>query len=512
MNLTPELFEIKEEIRQHALDYGLDFFDTIFELLEYDEINQVAAYGGFPTRYPHWRFGMEFEELEKGYAYGLQKIYELVINNDPCYAYLLSSNNLIDQKIVMAHVFAHCDFFKNNLWFEITNRKMMDELANHGTRIKKYMDRFGEDMVEDFIDVCLSIENLIDVHSPYVRRRGKRTRYQVEDGSDITIVKKIQSKGYMDAYINPPRILEQHMEDLERELQEPIRVPKNPEKDVLLFLLEFSHIPEWQRDILGIIREESYYFVPQRMTKIMNEGWASYWHSTIMTQKVLSDSEVVDFADHHSGTLATSPGQLNPYKMGIELLRYIEDKWNRGRFGKDFEECEDAVKKKNWDLKLGLGREKIFEVRKYYNDITFIDEFFDQEFCDQQKLYVYGYDRSTGAYVILDRDHRKVKQQLLFSLTNCGQPQIYVLDGNHNNRGELYLLHRFEGVEIEITKAQETLKNIRKIWGRPTHIETVVNDKAMLYSFDGNEHTATELEKHNQPVWEQSEEAIEEEA
>ena len=113
----------------------------IFEVLDYDEISEIAALGGFPTRYPHWRFGMEYQQLSKGYRYGLQKIYEMVINNDPCYAYLLRCNQLVDQKLVMAHVYGHNDFFKNNIWFSQTNRKMMDETANHGNRIRSYMER-----------------------------------------------------------------------------------------------------------------------------------------------------------------------------------------------------------------------------------------------------------------------------------------------------------------------------------------------------------------------------------
>ena len=117
----------------------------IFEVLDYDEISEIAALGGFPTRYPHWRFGMEYEQLSKGYRYGLQKIYEMVINNDPCYAYLLRCNQLVDQKLVMAHVYGHNDFFKNNIWFSQTNRKMMDEMANHGSRIRSYMERHGEE-------------------------------------------------------------------------------------------------------------------------------------------------------------------------------------------------------------------------------------------------------------------------------------------------------------------------------------------------------------------------------
>src|SRR5438309_6343134 len=146
--LPPELAKAALEIKAHAKGYGLDFWDVVFEILDYDELNEVAAYGGFPTRYPHWRFGMEFEGLAKGYEYGLSKIYEMVINNDPCYAYLLEGNSLVDQKMVMAHVFGHCDFFKNNFYFSQTNRRMIDGMANHSARIRKHVERFGIEKIE----------------------------------------------------------------------------------------------------------------------------------------------------------------------------------------------------------------------------------------------------------------------------------------------------------------------------------------------------------------------------
>src|SRR5687767_14107859 len=157
-NLTPELERERKRICKIAASYGLDFYEVIYEVLTYKEMNQVAAYGGFPVRYPHWRFGMEYEHLSKSYEYGLSKIYEMVINTDPCYAYLLEGNMMVDQKLVMAHVYGHCDFFKNNQWFSHTNRKMMDVMANHATRIRRYVDRFGIEVVENFIDSCLSIE------------------------------------------------------------------------------------------------------------------------------------------------------------------------------------------------------------------------------------------------------------------------------------------------------------------------------------------------------------------
>ena len=139
-------------------------------------MNEVAAFGGFPVRYPHWRFGMEFEQLSKSYDYGLSKIYEMVINNDPAYAYLLEGNSLVDQKMVMAHVLGHVDFFKNNYFFSKTNRRMIDGMANHATRVRRHIERLGIEKVESFIDSCLSLENLIDPMSPFIARKAARAR------------------------------------------------------------------------------------------------------------------------------------------------------------------------------------------------------------------------------------------------------------------------------------------------------------------------------------------------
>jgi stage V sporulation protein R len=219
----------------------------------------------------------------------------------------------------------------------------------------------------------------------------------------------------------------------------------------------------------------------------------SYWHSTIMTQRALRDGEVVDFADNHAATLAMQPGRINPYKVGIELFREIEDRWNKGKFGKDYDDCDDLEVKRRWDRKLGLGRQKIFEVRKIYNDVMFIDAFLDEEFCERLQLYNYGYDSRTGRYVLIDRDWRKVKRRLLFSLTNLGHPIVHVVDANHGNRGELYLRHTYEGLPLDLEKARDTLRNLHLLWRRPVHLETVEDDRARLLSFDGGEHKSSRL-------------------
>jgi stage V sporulation protein R len=215
----------------------------------------------------------------------------------------------------------------------------------------------------------------------------------------------------------------------------------------------------------------------------------SYWHSTIMTQKALSPSEVIDYADHHSGTMAMSRTRLNPYKLGIELLRDIEMRWNTGRFGKEYEECDDLEKKRTWDTQLGLGRQKIFEVRRVHNDISFIDSFLTPEFCVQHNLFSFSYQEQAGQYFIESRDFEKIKQRLLFSLTNFGKPWIYVIDGNYRNRGELLLKHMHTGVELKLDQAADTLGNIQKIWGRPVHLTTLVDGKLTTLSFDGTDHS-----------------------
>ena len=1235
--LPPQLAEERDKIRQIAIDYDLDFFEVIYEMVNFQQMNEIAAYMGFPTRYPHWRWGMEYERMRKSYAYGLHRIYEMVINNDPCYAYLLDSNELVDQKIVMAHVYGHClapetrietfdgikaitevqvgdkvlthtgvyrpvrvrserwftgeiyglmiagtnqkvritgehpllvmkptssvldngqkvksgpnwkvehkcsaslpyesyelqwlpaaevqagdivafprrqpvleqipeaitipinkeldrqpiyyggqhevtidpalakligyfiaegnaleagllnfgfhleeteselatplfdvnvaedirhdsnattigfnslevgdwlrehvgtyshnkripdfllehpddevrlaclqgifygdgnhtshsnrdssslsitttsetlayqlrhlclrwdiktriyvrqkkaqqiayevvwtgrsahklselifgeelikgnrsfepnwfdehylyqevrsverekydgpvynfsveedesytlaaglvvhncDFFKNNMWFAKTDRKMMDHTANHATRIWRIIDRIGMEEVEEFIDVCLSLENLIDRHAPYYEKAVSEDKQ--EDKEDIEVdmrrpqVAKLRvTRNYMDSFINPPDVLKTEAEERSQELREKVvRFPAEPQRDVLLFLLENAPLERWQQEILHIIRKEAYYFAPQGMTKVMNEGWAcvvagsllytehgllpieeiveqrtalqvsdgtelrqiydwakfenretiwirtkrglelegslthrlmlpdgswrrldelevgdtlilgapdnlwpkeyvqldwqpqhrltlqniadqvgvdiesvmryrsgvggvhneklaqpvaeyeaqlamsvmqnkpqpigvprvvdedlaaflgymiadshiseglktgaaarikevpevilrspksvvasflrayfdcdayagqqgvilstasealgktvqllllnfgilssrraqkdgcwhvhvtgksakiyqkeigfavhskqealkqyiedakwfkrevwednivaierrwadvydisveqthryaaqgfinhnSYWHSTIMTKTgVMTDAEVIDYADHHSGTVAMSPQRINPYKIGLELFRDIEERWDKGRFGKEWEECDDARLRHEWDKKTGLGRQKIFDIRRVYNDVGFIDTFFTEDFCNRNQLFTFNYNERTGRYEIDSRQFQEIKTKLLFSLTNFGQPIIQVQDANYENRGELLLEHRYEGVELKLDEARDTLKNMYKIWKRPIYIKTIIDDSPRLLSFNGKEHATRRI-------------------
>jgi stage V sporulation protein R len=818
---------------------------------------------------------------------------------------------LTDQKMVMCHVCGHVDFFKNNFVFRATdldhrgqvvqssrgqgpydpNRKWIDKMANHGARLSRHIARHGIDKVEPFIDYCLSLENLID---PYDAFKARAPIQDAEEEDKPQEVPRLKAKGYMEKFINPDEYIDEQRKKLDAEKEKPKKHPEHPERDVLRFLLENAPLERWERDVLEVIREEAYYFVPQMQTKIMNEGWAcltadmrvvtdagmltmhdlvvrgaksvtdgeteraiyarniiedreivrirtrrglrvegstnhrviaadgawrqldslavgdrvrvtggqnvwareevhlgwqepeqvtlhdvamaagaslhtvlrhragrntrsadsisrelgvyddhmrrfgrrlverrrtvkipdhvdaalgaflgymigdghisrvkssfglttadqealatfadlsyqlfglyptikwddgryrvllhsetvsefltdglglthgpsarekevpevifrspknvvrdflrayfdcdgyagkqgvilstsseklseqvqlllmnfgilsrrrphedgcwhvhvagrsvqtfaievgfglqrkkeqverylierrwfkeeswddevvsiergradvydisveethryvaqgfvnhnSYWHSKLMTTKVATAAEILDYADRNAGVMATSPGRLNPYKLGVELYRDIEERWNRGMFGKDWEECDDLEAKNHWDLRLGLGFKKILEVRSYYNDVTFLDEFLTPDFCRRHKLFSFGYNNRNERFEIESREFKQVKEKILFQLTNFGNPFIYVEDSNFENRGELLLRHDHQGMDLRVDYAREVMQALVRVWKRPVNVQTKQEDKVVMLRFDGKEHTSKQV-------------------
>jgi stage V sporulation protein R len=403
----------------------------------------------------------------------------------------MDCNLFVDQKLVMAHVFGHVDFFKNNLWFAHTNRKMLDQMANHAAKVRQLIDRHGQDEVERFIEIALSLDNLVDPHAPHIRRsRGAASAEALEDAEvRVGEVSKLPAKPYMDRHINPPEFLEAQRRKRQEDLERLRGFPEEPTLDILGFLVEHAPVKPWQRELLRIVRDEAMYFAPQGQTKIMNEGWATYWHTTMMTQDILTDAEVIDYADHHSGTVHMTPGRLNPYKLGVELWRHIEERWNKGRFGKDWLDCDDPVARRRWDTGAGLGREKLFEVRRTHNDVTFLDTFLTAEFCREQGFFTTKYDRKVGEWVIDSREFEDVKAQLLSMVAAKGTPRVYAVDANFGNRGELLLNHAHDGLDIQLDWAARTLINLAAVWGRAVHLDTQLDGQPIRVSCDGAEVT-----------------------
>ena len=450
--LSPYLTGQSRRIEGIARGMGLDFFETVFEMLDAKDVNAVAAYGGFPVRYPSWRFGMDYERLDKGHQWGLSKIYELVINNDPTYAYLVKTNSDMEQKLVMAHVFGHADFFKNNVWFQPTDRHMLDRMADDGTRVRRMIDERGQDKVETFLDLALSLDNLVD---PFLPLR-EHMKHRADPSAARTSVTESRSASLADVYDNSGAGTE--------------RKHRLPTFDILGFIADRAPLEPWQRDLVRIVRGEAYYFMPQRMTKIMNEGWASFWHSRILTGGALDPGEVIDFADCHSGATVASNGQLNPYKLGIEIFRTAEER------GFD-----------------------IFRLRRVHNDASIIDEIVDEEFARTNALFVYGKNSRTGRTEVTERDWHAVKERLLLDLAWGGLPRIELVDEDFENRGELLLQHHHDGRDLQFAHAAETLKNLSKLWGSPVNLLTQEEGGGRRLASDGTEFTSVELPAQTAP-------------
>lgn len=251
---------------------------------------------------------------------------------------------------------------------------------------------------------------------------------------------------------------------------------------------EVVSLERGRADVYDITVEETHRYVAQG---VVNHN--SFWHSRLMTEKILNDREVIDYADRHAGTMSSGRGQLNPYKVGIELFRDIEERWNKGKFGSDWENCDDQIERRGWDKKLGLGKEKIFEVRRIYNDVLFIDEFLTEEFAREQKMFTFEFSKQTGDYVIASREFKAIKAKLLDQLTNWGNPFIYVESGNYENRGELYLRHTHHGQDLRIDHAKDTLENVQRIWGRPVHLESSWEKRPKVMSYNGRKHSERSL-------------------
>ncbi len=454
--LPENLEKIIVDLEKKSREVGLDFFTTIFELVDYKKLHEVAAYGGLPKRYPHWRWGMEYDKLMKNYEYGLATIYEMVINNNPCYAYLLESNHLSTQKTVIAHVYGHSDFFKNNIWFSKTNRKMLNQSANNASIIREIIETVSYTEVEDFIDTCLSLENLIDPGELFSYSFSKEKNKEEKKETA-----PVYSKSYLESFLKDKKT------HREAEIQKGEKHVFNEERDILKFLSSHAELNTWQSKILDIIRSEAYYFLPQRQTKILNEGWATYWHSKMMTEIYPLDiSEIIDYCCQYSSIVENKGGHINPYRLGLELFKNIH---------------------KKWDEKSNNGTEKIFEVRKIHNDLSFLDNFLDEDFCHETKMFLYDYDPQKREHILTDRKFKDIKPQILSALTNCGWPIIKVIDNNFHSKGELLLKHSYDGTLLHQGKSFETLKRLYKIWKKPVHIETVVGDQKKILSFNGED-------------------------
>ncbi|MGB3260211.1 SpoVR family protein [Paenisporosarcina sp.] len=458
---TDALHRAIDEITEIAAGFGLDTYPMRYEICPADIIYTFGAYG-MPTRFSHWSFGKQFHKMKLQYDLGLSQIYELVINSNPCYAFLLNTNSLIQNKLIIAHVLAHCDFFKNNVRFSNTKRDMVESMTATAERIANYEMIYGKVEVERFLDAAMAIQEHVD---PSILRH-KLLDYETEEEKEIVRKTPYDDLWNLDRKSSNQLLIEKRK-----------KFPPSPEKDLLLFIQEYSReLEEWQRDILTMMREEMLYFWPQLETKIMNEGWASYWHQRILREMDLTPAETIEFASLNAGVVQPSKTSINPYYLGLKIFEDIEKRYNH-----------PTDKMKKLGVKENSGREKMFEVREIESDISFIRNYLTKELVKQEDLYLF--EKKNGNYQITDKDYEQVRDQLVSMRVNGSFPYIVVEDGDYSRNGELYLKHGYEGTELDPPYLEHVLPYIYQLWGRSVYLETYVENKPIVYAYDGKKVT-----------------------
>lgn len=444
-----ELEQWDKKIEKLAYEEGLDFYKQEFELVSYEEMIGYEAYTGMPTHYPHWSYGKAYEKIKTLNRYNLAGLpYEMVINSDPCIAYLMRDNTLLLQILTIAHVYAHNDFFKNNRLFRFGTRAeyTSEMFKNHAERIRGYSadPSIGGAKVERILNAAHAIrfQTSRTVSGNYGDAAGKSKTDKKKDSEDNSI-SNCSSKA------------RDKCKDSDKDND---KFPPEPDEDILKFISVNSRLKDWEKDIIDMVRQESLYFIPQIETKIMNEGWASYWHYTLLQKLGLPQGLQLEFLKRHNQVVRPFEDGLNPYWLGFEIFK---------------------------DINKRFGSSKIFEVRALERDESFIRRYLTYELCNELKLLEYV--RSGSDYVvseISDEDGwKKIRETIAASAGMGGIPNIRVQEWVRKDN-TLVLEHVQDERELDLSYAYETLKHIVDLWEGKVVLKTFIDGKKKQITCD----------------------------
>ncbi len=395
-----ELLKWNQKVESKAKAFGLDCYPQEFEIISFEDMLCYEAYVGMPSHYPHWSFGKSYEKLKTLYSYDLTGLpYEMVINSDPCIAYLMKDNSLLIQILTMAHVYGHNDFFKNNRMFKTYTRAdlSIEMFKNHATRIRSYIQdpSIGYTEVEKILDAAHAI---------------KLQWGDLDDNHD------------------------------------------GISENLLVFIMQNGNLEEWQRDIIMIVAKQSKYFSPQIETKIMNEGWASWWHYQILQSLNLPPDLHMEFLKTHNSVIAPRQGAINPYYVGFKIWESLSIKY------KD-------------------NPQKLFQIREVERDASFIRNYLTFDLC--QELNLFEYEEEDRYYVVAEVSNqegwRRIRNQLALMVGYGSIPNITVESMEKNDR-TLTLKHSYDNRELHLNYASETLKHIQSLWGGKVILKTTLNN------------------------------------
>lgn len=429
-----DLQEWNLKIEEKVNSFGLNYYPQEFEIIGYNEMIGYEAYVGMPSKYPHWSYGKAYEKNKTLYSLNLTGLpYEMVINSDPCLAYLMRENSLLLQILTMAHVYGHNDFFKNNRLFKEGTKAYytLEMFKLDAEIIRGYVNdpNIGYAKVEKILDAAHALKFQI----PRVVGIKELSQEEIKANLMDEYNRKIEGRYILD-------------KDEEIEFPDLSKIPLEPCDDVIGFIMKYGALEEWEKTILKIVKRETEYFMPQIETKIMNEGWASYWHYTILNSLKLPEGLHFEFLKRHNDVIAPIVGGLNPYYMGFKIFQDIEKRY---------------------------GREKLFEVRSLERDNSFLRKYLTQDLCNELNLFQYA--KKSFDFVIeevADEQGWKIIRDTLSSTCGVGGiPYIRIIDFDRKD-GTLTLEHVFDGRELELLYAKETLKYLFDLWGKKVVLKT----------------------------------------
>ncbi len=347
----------KYEVERIAIRDGLSFWEIKYEMVNAEEMSEVVARHGFPVMPAHWRTGMESIMNKKKFRYGMGRVFEIVIRIRPVIGFLMDSNQFYDNVAVMAHVDGHADMFLNNRYAQFADPNMDQVFASDATMIDTFCRQYGDERVKTFFDAVLSIENLVDANSLYMKRPAQQLSaedYERRRNERREASEQILPLGFPEYLESLPhirefkkeegaRLAEEEKED--RKVLSGMKIPPFPTKDVLQFLIDHSPLEPWQSSMIEMVRRNRYYF-SQFRCKFLHEGWASLWEELIM-REVRLDQDLTRW----NSTLASVQRKqgLNPYRLTYDLLLDVKHRWDTGRHGSIWEDCDRYEVKRHWD-------------------------------------------------------------------------------------------------------------------------------------------------------------------
>lgn len=449
-----ELQEVEERCRAIASDLGVEPGDVVYHLARPEEVYFAAA-NGLPARYSSARWGAQFESEYGRYRAGQGRIYELIFNTKPVHAYLMEGNSFVAQTLVIAHCLGHSHVFESNRWLGAVDRQLMPRVLSAAERIADYMARYGRERVEDLLDAC----HAVAIHQPQaqlVRKAPTRER-------------ALRSSDYDELFPDEIAVERRQHEQRREELRE--RFPREPARDLLAFIERHARgLQDWERDVISIVRSEQSYFLPQLRTQLLNEGAAVLCHQEICQRLFLPGDEYWEYEQLNASVVQPREGQVNPYNLGVELLREIM------RIAGEPEEPE----REQWSWAGAVDPlEQVRAVLRDYDDEALLREFLTPNVCERCRLYAFKRSHSNPRLArVSSREAEKVRAVLVQERSSFGIPAIEVYDADFRGSGELLLAHSDDGVGLDEEYARGTLVEVAKLWGKACTVATIEGEDA----------------------------------